>query len=559
MDDSQIEGVDRDLAEAGLVPARSAYGAQADSTMDARNSAPEHESDDALVAALRVAIDAGDVGGAVATVRAGWFELSSEHGEVTRMLLERLPVHTLRTEPLLLMMLGLCYNTLGFHRVRALRYFQWAVRAARTERSDLDTVDRVLIRATEAAAYRLVGHPRRSIDPARSALQLLDGLSDTDAVHVRNLTRVYSQLGVSLFYGGDVEGAMDAFAKGLAATPDTPPSPGFGNLAMLAGIHALRGDLADAAAHLDYARTGPWTDRQRNMYTGTFYRLAEAVAALERLDAPAAREQLAAMQHDRRSIEHWIAIAQIEAMAGLVEGDPGRALADLESFVSMRGREGRSGDARTALSRTRALLQLALGNPDAAAAILDRVSSHDAMAQVDRARVDLALGRTGSALSAIRSIASAEMSARTTAEASAIEAAVLLRLPSTARSSGTLRRLGSLLVATHQRLAVALLPAQDFERVMSALRDAGYGAIADVPLRPLLPDLSPDLLLTERERAVLGQLMTTGSVAEIAAALYVSSNTVKTQLRSIYRKLGVSNREDAMAVAVDRRLLAERE
>jgi LuxR family maltose regulon positive regulatory protein len=94
---------------------------------------------------------------------------------------------------------------------------------------------------------------------------------------------------------------------------------------------------------------------------------------------------------------------------------------------------------------------------------------------------------------------------------------------------------------------------------MSALRDAGYGAIADVPLRPLLPDLSPDLLLTERERAVLGQLMTTGSVAEIAAALYVSSNTVKTQLRSIYRKLGVSNREDAMAVAVDRRLLAERE
>jgi LuxR family maltose regulon positive regulatory protein len=295
------------------------------------------------------------------------------------------------------------------------------------------------------------------------------------------------------------------------------------------------------------------------MYTGTFYRLAEAVAALERLDAPAAREQLAAMQHDRRSIEHWIAIAQIEAMAGLVEGDPGRALADLESFVSMRGREGRSGDARTALSRTRALLQLALGNPDAAAAILDRVSSHDAMAQVDRARVDLALGRTGSALSAIRSIASAEMSARTTAEASAIEAAVLLRLPSTARSSGTLRRLGSLLVATHQRLAVALLPAQDFERVMSALRDAGYGAIADVPLRPLLPDLSPDLLLTERERTVLGQLMTTGSVAEIAAALYVSSNTVKTQLRSIYRKLGVSNREDAMAVAVDRRLLTERE
>jgi LuxR family maltose regulon positive regulatory protein len=39
----------------------------------------------------------------------------------------------------------------------------------------------------------------------------------------------------------------------------------------------------------------------------------------------------------------------------------------------------------------------------------------------------------------------------------------------------------------------------------------------------------------------------------------VSVNTVKTQLRSIYRKLGVANRDEAIAVALDRHLLAERD
>ncbi|GAB3614745.1 LuxR C-terminal-related transcriptional regulator [Humibacter ginsengisoli] len=517
-----------------------------------------HDDGRRFVAALSRAVDEGDSGEAAAVVRAGWFELSADHGEVTRLLLERLPAQALHSEPLLTMMLGICYNVIGFHRVRALRYFQWSVRAARAVRPDLDTVDRALIRATEGVAYRLVGHPRRSVGPSRAAVQLLDSLSETDAVHMRSLTRVYSQVGVSLFYGGDVDDAMDAFSKGLAATPDSAPSPGFGNLAMLAGIHALRGDLPEAQAHIDYARTGPWTDRQRNMYTGTFYRLAEAVIALERLDAPTAREHLAAMQHDRRSIEHWIAIAQVEAIAGLVEGDPARALAELEALVAMRGREGRSTDARQALARIRTLLHLALGNPEAAAALIDRVSSDDPQAAVDRARADLAMGNTGTALTTLRSLVGEGMTSRTAAEAAALEAAVLLRFSPTARSRGVVHRLGSLLKATDQRLAVALLPVQDFERVVAALSEAGFGdLVTEVPLRSLLPDLQSGVVLTQRERAVLSNLMSTGSVAEIAGALFVSTNTVKTQLRSIYRKLGVTNREDAVAVALDRRLLAE--
>lgn len=40
------------------------------------------------------------------------------------------------------------------------------------------------------------------------------------------------------------------------------------------------------------------------------------------------------------------------------------------------------------------------------------------------------------------------------------------------------------------------------------------------------------------------------TTAEIAEALYVSINTVKTHQRAIYRKLGVANRREAVRVQV---------
>jgi LuxR family maltose regulon positive regulatory protein len=53
--------------------------------------------------------------------------------------------------------------------------------------------------------------------------------------------------------------------------------------------------------------------------------------------------------------------------------------------------------------------------------------------------------------------------------------------------------------------------------------------------------------LTEREAAVLRLLGGTLSLREIGNELYVSANTVKTHTQAIYRKLGVSTRNEAVA------------
>jgi LuxR family maltose regulon positive regulatory protein len=55
--------------------------------------------------------------------------------------------------------------------------------------------------------------------------------------------------------------------------------------------------------------------------------------------------------------------------------------------------------------------------------------------------------------------------------------------------------------------------------------------------------------LTEREQRILRYLPTMLSNAEIGAEIFVSLNTVKTHLRSIYRKLGANGRADAVEQA----------
>ncbi|MFC6345397.1 LuxR C-terminal-related transcriptional regulator, partial [Nocardioides hankookensis] len=72
------------------------------------------------------------------------------------------------------------------------------------------------------------------------------------------------------------------------------------------------------------------------------------------------------------------------------------------------------------------------------------------------------------------------------------------------------------------------------------------GRHRDLPFASDDPRATP---LTPRELEVLEQLALGGGNADLARALFVSENTVKTHLASIYRKLEVDRRVDALRVA----------
>jgi LuxR family maltose regulon positive regulatory protein len=60
--------------------------------------------------------------------------------------------------------------------------------------------------------------------------------------------------------------------------------------------------------------------------------------------------------------------------------------------------------------------------------------------------------------------------------------------------------------------------------------------------------------LTPAELRIL-KLLPTSTYLQMADTLYISRNTVKTHLRSIYQKLGVASRPQALERAVELRLL----
>jgi LuxR family maltose regulon positive regulatory protein len=110
--------------------------------------------------------------------------------------------------------------------------------------------------------------------------------------------------------------------------------------------------------------------------------------------------------------------------------------------------------------------------------------------------------------------------------------------------------------------AEALACAREARELVASARGAVYlGRLIDdlenragAAGRPVTPDAHTGDL-TDRELAVLRRLTGDGSAREIAADLYVSHNTVKTQMRAIYRKLGVATRQDAVRRARERGLL----
>ncbi|WP_410869799.1 response regulator [Nocardia sp. A7] len=100
-----------------------------------------------------------------------------------------------------------------------------------------------------------------------------------------------------------------------------------------------------------------------------------------------------------------------------------------------------------------------------------------------------------------------------------------------------------------RELVAQLRRVQDGETVVDASL-AGRVALAAARLNAGQFWSGAHLGLTQRESEVLGLLVSGHSNRAVASKLVVSEDTVKTHIRGLYRKLGVSDRSGAIAVAL---------
>jgi len=238
--------------------------------------------------------------------------------------------------------------------------------------------------------------------------------------------------------------------------------------------------------------------------------------ALSGLHATASEIDVATLP--RRMWERWC-LAEADLLVGL--GDRPRARDVLD-------RLGPAISTTSVLGTARLLIQL--GDASGAAAARARVQPE----RHPRGTVDAALLDTALALAA----EDVETPLDRLEEALAAAAPWFLRRP-------FLTEAVDLRPILEQRLADGTVVPGFAVDVLARLS----GAVAAAP------DQSAVDPLTERERTVLRYLASTMSNAEIAAVLYVSVNTVKTHERSLYRKLDVTNRREAVSRARELNLL----
>ncbi|HEY6279567.1 MAG TPA: LuxR C-terminal-related transcriptional regulator [Streptosporangiaceae bacterium] len=286
-------------------------------------------------------------------------------------------------------------------------------------------------------------------------------------------------------------------------------------------VRLVRDDLAAAQALLDEGTGGGAGQLPGEPLVIEITALIQAAVLLADGDAAAARAALSRLREGWGRARPALAAAVTvgEAQAALRAGDPGRARALL--LLADEGEEPGRTDASLVWA------ELLLAESDFPAAL-------DAAAP---GLADTATLRERTAALLVAAVAHRRLGDRQEATA-AVEQALALAEPEQAfrvflDGGAAVRSCVTVLVPPTSRYAGFA------SRVLERF---------DAQAPQLGPAAGPDTVrLTDSERAVLCFLPSHMTNEEISQALFLSVNTVKTHLRSAYRKLGVGSRREAIA------------
>lgn len=473
-----------------------------------------------------------------AALKGGGLPLIRMHGAAIAEQLRHVRPLELRRWPVTAMALALILNARREHRVRAVEMMGIALIGARTAAAG--SGERALLKVIESVLKRLLGVADGGVRAAQSAARMLAELSADQRASLDGvLSDLHAHTGVSLMHVGQGSEAADQFENALAsASRPSARLTAFGGLAL---VHAQAGDIGTAQTWIDTALRHPWHDNVLREYPGSLLLIAQAWTHIQRGDIDAAEEAIDGVWHIIDTIEHWPLLAQVRAVADICRHEPQRGLERLRALRRQRGSHIPRRLVRQ-LDVTESMLHLAVGDVGAAGAL--SAHSHDAPAvAIGAARVQLFDRRPEHALRVLVRTAAETPVDRVTA--AALEATALVQLGRDA--AGPASRARSVSDAHGLTTPFLLLPPEGREIFGERMPWHPNHATTEVVPRPRL---------TPRELILLGQLAEMPSLTDIAAELHVSVNTVKSQRRTLYRKLGATSRDEALAIAAEHGLLA---
>lgn len=371
------------------------------------------------------------------------------------------------------------------------------------------------------------GEQRSALDLAHRVETVVDPAGLEDGAAPPPVARAALEAGRTRLLAGDVVGATRMLRVADGAADD------------LALCAAVTGDRS-ATAH--------WLERS----SGAGGRIAAALDALHSLDRERSADALTGLRADGIVRDQlWPFAAWAEAEHALLWGGRSTVRAEIAATRGATTRRRETGWLQGLLAAVEADLCISLGRTAVAARLLAETDVDDGRVLLTRARLERVVGRPEEALGLLDLVAAAgdpsalvrleslvlrawcldETGAAGAADAldQALECARRDRLvlPFTHVPGPLLERHGRT-VPGLRRLA---------ERLREARTRSPYDVVDELPA------------LTPREVAVLEALARGLSLEEVGRDLFVSRNTVKTQASSLYRKLQVSGRAEAVRKA----------
>lgn len=433
---------------------------------------------------------------------------------------------------------------------------RWLRRLAHLDNTLADTTFRGRLAAAQAFWEMARGGAQRAMSHTILARQLLDPDEDI----ARDLTVSESRV---RHYLDDLEGVRSLAADG--AGHGLPPMAAV----VVTGAHgAIEGD----AGYLDTAdRLGRAAlELADDVGTRQHYSVGEALRVvasvhLERLELDQAEslfeQALRTVERERPAIELLCLVDQVWLLVERRRMDD--AFETIARVESLAEQLDPSAAFLSRVTATSAHLHLLVGETDRAEALV-RVMPTGTRRQLAAARLSIATKRPEDAVGILDDVETHQWP-RYELEVALLRAQAAHAL---GQSAGEVESLiePALTIADEHRFVRSLLVGGDplddaLRRVLrrapngSHRHELGQHLHARVPLPKTADHAGAPFSPSTRELEILRYLATGLSNREIAAQLYISLNTMKTHVRSLYRRLGASSRSQAVAAGRARGLL----